>query len=442
MRPSYIGTLIAGVVAGIVGAVLALYVLFNHSGKYAWFYWIAPLLVIGFLLVMVELVHPVLAEGRAARDEGSPTQVMPADTDGTEVRAPDPVDWATARRVARFVARHDPLADSYLAASLKSDFDEVTVQAEALVASYTGLRAPGTATARVLGRHDWVDSNLRSMRTMLDPLMQKFGERLAHNPIAPVSRRIAAGELGALLGYMSQRVLGQYDLLWSPTTRRGDAVYYVGVEHPRARKAIRVPARATSGSGSRSTRSRTGPSSPACRGCASTSSAWCARRSTWSTPTRKAFMQAVSRALDEVRAGRNPLDEGGVVGLFASTEQRGVLAQVQSLMSVLEGHGNVVMDDLGRDHVAGQERMSRVLQQRRQAGGLTSMMHKLLGFEQKMRQYEIGEKFVRGVIAAGGAHAIDAVWQSPDHLPTTIELDAPEQWLSRVGPARAAGLSG
>jgi coenzyme F420 biosynthesis associated uncharacterized protein len=362
---------------------------------------------------------------------------MPAET---EVRAPDPVDWGTARRVAQFVARHDPLADSYLAASLQSDFDEVTVQAEALVAGYTGLRAPGNATARVLGRSDWVESNLRSMRTMLDPLMQRFGERLAHNPIAPVSRRIAAGELGALLGYMSQRVLGQYDLL-VPDDPQGDAVYYVGsnILGLEKRFAFRP----------RDFRLWIAIHEVTHR-AQFTGVPWMRDyflglvQQTFELvdPDPKAFMQVISRALDEVRAGRNPLDEGGLVGLFASAEQRGVLSQVQSLMSLLEGHGNVVMDDLGRDHVAGQERMSRVLQQRRKAGGFTAAFHKLLGFEQKMRQYEIGEKFVRGVIAAGGPRAIDAAWQSPDHLPTPSEIDAPDLWLARVGPARAAGLSG
>ena len=48
-------------------------------------------------------------------------------------RVPDPVDWATARRVARLVAGRDPLADSYLAASLEADFGVLTVQAEDLV---------------------------------------------------------------------------------------------------------------------------------------------------------------------------------------------------------------------------------------------------------------------------------------------------------------------
>jgi putative hydrolase len=128
------------------------------------------------------------------------------------------------------------------------------------------------------------------------------------------------------------------------------------------------------------------------------------------------------------------------VALFASEEQRGVLGQVQALMSLLEGHGNVVMDDLGRTHVAGQERMSRVLQQRRKSGGVTSLMHKVLGFEQKMRQYEVGEKFVRGAIAEAGPRAIDRAWAAPENLPTLAELDAPGQWLARVGPAPVAGI--
>ncbi len=67
--------------------------------------------------------------------------IEPGDGEG---RAPDPVDWETARRVARFVAGRDPLADSYLAASLQTDFDTLTVRAEDLVAGYTGLRAPVT----------------------------------------------------------------------------------------------------------------------------------------------------------------------------------------------------------------------------------------------------------------------------------------------------------
>ena len=73
------------------------------------------------------------------------------------------------------------------------------------------------------------------------------------------------------------------------------------------------------------------------------------------------LMHALRRAADELRQGHNPLDDGGIVALLATDEQRGVLAQVQALMSVLEGHGNAVMNHVGHEHVAGQERMARVL---------------------------------------------------------------------------------
>ena len=356
-------------------------------------------------------------------------------------RVPDPVDWATARRVARMVAGRDPLGDSYLATSLQADFDALTLRAEELVAGYTGLHAPGTASAQVLDRRDWVESNITSMRTLLDPLMQRFGERLARNPFAPVSRRVAATEMGGLLGYLAQRVLGQYDLLVpdgaevAAGTIPADAVYYVGsnILSLEKRFAFRpLDFRLWIAIHEVTHRAQF------------TGVPW--MRPYFLSLVRDALdlvdpdprtvLRAVSSAVDEVRAGRNPLDEGGLVGLFASPAQRGVLGRVQSLMSVLEGHGNVVMDDLGREYVAGQERMSRILQQRRKMGGISGAMHKLLGIEQKMKQYEVGEQFVRGVYAIGGRPAFDAVWSGPENLPTVAELEDPTRWLARVGAAR------
>ena len=357
-------------------------------------------------------------------------------------RVPDPVDWATARRVARFVAGRDPLADSYLAASLQSDFGALTVRAEDLVAEYTGLRAPGHATAQVLDRRDWVESNIASMRSLLDPLMQRFGERMAHNPLAPVSRRIAATEMGGLLGYLAQRVLGQYDLLVpdGPTPSAGgalhaDAVYYVGsnILSLEKRFAFRPTDFRLWIAIHEVTHRAQFTGVPWMRGYFL---GLVREALELVDPDPRTMLRAVSSAVDEMRAGRNPLDEGGLVGLFASPAQRGVLGRVQSLMSVLEGHGNVVMDDLGREHVAGQERMSRVLQQRRKIGGITGALHKMLGIEQKMRQYEVGEEFVRGVYAIGGRPAFDAVWQSPENLPTTAELHEPARWLARVDALR------
>ena len=117
---------------------------------------------------------------------------------------------------------------------------------------------------------------------------------------------------------------------------------------------------------------------------------------------------------------------------MATEEQRGALAGVQALMSLLEGHGNSVMNHLGRDHVSGQARMARVLQSRRQATGMIAILHKLVGLESKMRQYEVGEAFVAAVEREAGPRALDAAWRGPEWLPTIGELRDPRAWLVRV----------
>ena len=76
--------------------------------------------------------------------------------------------------------------------------------------------------------------------------------------------------------------------------------------------------------------------------------------------------------------------------------------------------------------------MARVLQARRRSRGVAGVLHKLLGLESKMRQYEVGEAFVAEVVRVGGPRAIDAAWRGPESLPTMDELARPTEWLARV----------
>src|SRR4029078_4772317 len=211
-------------------------------------------------------------------------------------------------------------------------------------------------------------------------LMQRFGDRMVGNPFAPIGRRVAATELGVLLGYVARRVLGQYDLLVPDD--RGEAVYYVGGNvlalekrfafRPRdfrlwiAIHEVTHRAQFTAVPWMKPYYLSLVDSAP-----------------TSVDPDPKRIVQALARAADEIRSGRNPLDDGGIVGLIASDEQRGALSRVQSLMSLLEGHGNSVMNKLGREDDAGQARMARVLQARRQSAGFTAFVHKFIGLESK-----------------------------------------------------------
>ena len=349
----------------------------------------------------------------------------------------DPIAWDIAERVAVRVAGREPFAASYHLDSLAPDFEELTAEAEVLVSEATGLVSlAGPARARVVDRSDWVRANLRSFRRLLRPLTDRLGERVSGNPVAGrVTRTVTGAEVGALLGWMSTRVLGQYDLLVveDDSAEDQDLVYYVGPNVLGLEKRFAFPPREFR--------------------------LWLALHEVthrlqftgvpWLRPhflslvdaslgsvepDPKRFVQALRRAADEVRAGRNPLDEGGLVALLATPQQQEVLGRIGGMMSLLEGHGDVTMDRAGAERIPSADRFSRVLRHRRQSvSGPAKVLQKLIGLEAKMNQYEQGERFVQAVEAAGGRELVDRVWTGPEMLPTLVEVKDPQLWLARVG---------
>ena len=147
---------------------------------------------------------------------------------------PEPVDWDLAERVARRFAGREPIAASYLGGSLDSDFSAVTTQAEQLVGDFTGLHAPGTASACVLDRGNGCTPTSGRCAACSTRSRRASQNGWRASPVAPIGRRVAGTEMGVLLGFMAQRVLGQYDLLvpddpdQSAATAGNGAVYYVG----------------------------------------------------------------------------------------------------------------------------------------------------------------------------------------------------------------------
>src|SRR4051794_39130451 len=335
----------------------------------------------------------------------------------------DAVDWGVAERVAARIGGREPFADSYHYDSLQPDFEELTAEAEELVAAETGLRSlVGPARARVTDRQGWVKANVASFQRLIRPVTERLASTpaLASSPIAPFARRVAGTEVGALLGWMSTRVLGQYDLLLVEDDRPEDQdiVYYVGPNVLSLEKRFAFPPREFR--------------------------LWLALHEVthraqftgieWMRPhflslveqslnaidpDPKRFIEALRRAVEQMRSGSNPLDDGGIVAMLAGTEQFAVLQQVQGLMSLLEGHGGITMGRAGGDRITGAERSSRVLRERRQQqGGGVRMLQKLIGLEAKLKQYERGERFIEAVEAEGGPELLELVWRGPEWLPT------------------------
>jgi coenzyme F420 biosynthesis associated uncharacterized protein len=352
----------------------------------------------------------------------------------------DPVDWGLAEKVAVRVAGREPLAASYHYDRLTTDFDEFTAQAEALVERATGLRsARGPARARVVDRGDWVRANLASFGRLLRPLTDRLAERLEQQrgPTAALggfSRRAAGVEVGALLGWMATRVLGQYDLLIiedeDPDDQ--DLVYYVGPNVLAIEKRYGFPPREFRLwlALHEVTHRAQFTGVPWLRGhflsiVNQTLDAV--------DPDPKRFLDAAARVIDDLRSGHNPLDEGGLATLLASPDQRELFGRIGGMMSLLEGHGDVTMDRAGEGHVPSAARFSRALRERRRQGGsVAKVLQKVMGVDAKMKQYAQGEAFIAYVERRGGPDALDAAWRGPEWLPTLAEIRSPQEWLDRV----------
>ncbi len=122
------------------------------------------------------------------------------------------VDWSLARQIARFAAGGAQVPD------LGVDLAKMSADAERQVADYTSLTLPGAPPPpEMIDRATWAEINLDTLSGFLDPVGERLSDRLGSaGPLAGALRAAAsatlAAEVGLVAGYMSQRVLGQYEL--------------------------------------------------------------------------------------------------------------------------------------------------------------------------------------------------------------------------------------
>lgn len=338
--------------------------------------------------------------------------------------------WDSAVSIARRFAGKYPLEDTYHAARFARQAPLMVERATALVSAETGLEAPGQPDVAVVSRLDWVENNIASFSQLMAPVADRLGDQKSVGRGA--ASRLMSAELGALLGFLSRRVLGQYELVL-PTSdgSDGDTVMFVGANVLAMERRFEFrPAEFRF---------------------------WVAlhesthRLQFQGVPWLRSYFLGLveelveaskpeagrmARLAEEVREasaqGRPLVDEKGLFGLLATPDQREVIGKVQALMSLLEGHGHVVMDRIGERELVSQARMSRILSSRRN-DPRTAMFMRLVGLEMKLKQYESGAKFIEGVERQAGWSALDAAWLRPSNLPTLEEIEDPVSWLYRVG---------
>ncbi len=327
--------------------------------------------------------------------------------------------------------------DETPAAPLPGDLVEICADAEARVVAYTGLRPAAPLPApEALPRADWIAANVTSMGALLDPV----GERLGGGLLGGVSRS-AAGvllsvEAGALTGYLSRRVLGQYEFALADPAAPARLLF---VEPNIAQAARRLEAdpgellqwiafhevtHAVQFAGVPWLR-------PYLAGLL---------RDLLASLEVKVDPRALLRmpSLEDVRGLLDELKERGLIAALGSG-RRELLDRVQGVMGLVEGHAEHVMDVVGEDALPSLAELRTALdRRRRERSPLLALLERLIGLDAKLRQYEDGKRFCDAVVAAAGPAALHRAFDAPEQLPTPAELHDVESWMRRTGAPAAA----
>jgi coenzyme F420 biosynthesis associated uncharacterized protein len=349
------------------------------------------------------------------------------------------VDWDLAERVALALAGQGPRWEG-TAEELRAESE----RSARLVRRYTGLKPRGLLPeAELVGRADWARVNLATFREMSAGIEERLGERLKVSVSGNSLRRLpatltsaaAGAEVGLAVGYLAQRVIGQYDVaLIGPT--RAPRLLFVGPNLSAARTRLDVD---------RDLFLR-----------------WIALHETThavhfaSVPWLRDHIGGIAKELFEgaaveVKPGEllgklvrlNPRElvrsvaAGDLARLLLPEPQRRQIDLLLATMTLVEGYAEHVMDAIGDQLDPRYAELRRRLDRDRERRGLLdSIVSRLLGLEMKLAQYRRGKAFADAVVRTAGIRGLNHAWDSPESLPAPEELDSPEEWIERVGAHR------
>jgi coenzyme F420 biosynthesis associated uncharacterized protein len=353
----------------------------------------------------------------------------------TPTDVPEIIDWKLAARVGRRVAGGDDLE---VRSAWQRQFSDISTVADQAVAEFTGLGGSlPPPTAVPLDRGQWVEANLATLRRLLNPVAEKVTRRRAWQDQSPVAaamrtgtRALTGAQAGTLLGYIGQRVLGQYDLPVPGPDTEGTVWYVVpNIVQAERRHGFR-PAHFRLWIALHETAHRR-----QFRGVA-----WLPGHIQGLLDEYLGSVEVDDEALRRLARRAQGVARRAIAGdrielldFLLTPEQRGIVDRMQATMSVLEGHGEWVMGQLGARLVPGHDVMHRALRERRDAGTPADrFFQQVLGFRQKLDQYSAGERFVRHLYERGGMAAVNQVFDAPEAMPTRDELRDPDRYLARV----------
>ncbi|HTW11579.1 MAG TPA: zinc-dependent metalloprotease [Solirubrobacteraceae bacterium] len=355
------------------------------------------------------------------------------------------IDWIVAEWVAGLIAGR---GDSAMAGVSGIDLRPLAADAERRVVQYTGLVPAGPIPVpEGVSRREWTASNIASTRAMIEPMLERTAAKLG--PGKAAGRLwlgvMSSAEIGLLIGYMGQRVLGQYELLLMGERDAGEERDAANGHDPPPEPRLLFVL-------------------PNLDEAVQKFEADDLEFVTWVTlhevthavqfggvPWLQDYLASLVRQLmdsaerrmelrrqlhlprreDLKRVGRAAL-HGDLMGMLATDSERATIDKAQAVMAVIEGHAEHVMDAVAPELLPTLPDLRQALDRRRRSqSGLSKYISRLLGMEMKLRQYQQGKAFCDAIVADAGTAALRHVFSAPEALPTLDEVEHPQAWLSR-----------
>jgi len=356
------------------------------------------------------------------------------------------VDWPGVERIAiaRLARARGRLSEAELR-SAEPAYAAAMARIVPVLSDALGTPLPGVVErSSVVDRAGWVRANISAFEALIGRLeadlldqIVPVGGGLAKATVALANRWVTTRQLGYLLGFMGQRVLGQYDLALLSAESTPGRLLFVEENIRQTAATLQVPL---------------GPFRT-----------WIALHETthafefeahpWLRPylasrlerqmslfgsdvegMGREAIRGLGRALRGERGQEHWMER------LMGDEQRRLFRETQAVMSLLEGFSDYVMDEVGRELVPDVERISARFHDRRNTRTpFERAMLRITGLDMKLEQYKKGEAFVRHIADARGRAALVRLWDGPETLPRDGEIEAPERWIARVlGPGGTA----
>jgi putative hydrolase len=356
-----------------------------------------------------------------------------------------PVNWELARQIGVASASwggEDPAPTD----DDRRTFEEAVRLAELKVQASTGLEPPhDIPRVDPVRRGQWVQANIDGLKTIVEPAASKLAEAVeraqgeaagaetggfAQQMLRQLSPLLLGSQVGSVLGYLAQHVLGQYDI----AVPRSDAptLLFVVPNIAAFERDWSLP-----------------PAEFRTWVALHEVTHWFEFARPWALGRFRSlledFLSTLELDVTGLQARLESLDtsdpqamqdmlqgEEGLFGTVLDQEQRLKLGRIQAFMASAEGYGDHVTHAIGRELLSSYGRIEEAMRRYRETEQGDPVFERLLGIEMKREQYRLGRRFCDAVVEATDERTLARMWESEDSLPSLPELEEPRLWLARI----------